>query len=153
MTVPRPHDASLLHAEDFSIGEVFHMGTRALSAEEIVAFAREWDPQPFHLSEEAARSSVFGGLAASGLHSIAVIVRMGSDHLMGRTAVIAGRSWQDVRLRKPVRPDMRLHGRATVEAIEPRDERRALVRWLFELRDDTDDLVTSFVGEAVVHRR
>lgn len=145
--------SALLHAEDFSVGQKFDMGIRTLSAEEIIAFAQEWDPQPFHLSEEAAKESVFGGLAASGLHSVAVIVRMGSDHLIRRTAVIAGRGWHDVQLRKPVRPGMNLHGRATVADVRSHDDGRAVVAWLFELHDDAGNLVTSFVGEALVHRR
>ena len=61
-----------LSYEDFEPGQVFELGSRTVSADEIVAFAREWDPQPFHVDPEAAADSVFGGLIASGGQTVAV---------------------------------------------------------------------------------
>jgi acyl dehydratase len=62
--------------EDFTPGRRFEFAERELSAEEIVAFAREFDPQPMHLDEKAGRASILGGLAASGWHTSAVMMRM-----------------------------------------------------------------------------
>jgi acyl dehydratase len=62
--------------EDIAVGENFELGSHAFDAEEIVAFAKLYDPQPFHLSEEAGRASLFGGLSASGWHTSAIFMRL-----------------------------------------------------------------------------
>lgn len=67
---------TLLTFEDFSPGQRFEFAERTLTADEIVAFAREFDPQPMHLDEEAGRASILGGLAASGWHTSALMMRM-----------------------------------------------------------------------------
>ena len=75
----------LLYFEDFPPGEVVEYGDRKVTAEEIVEFAREFDPQPFHLDEEAAaRDSAAGGLIASGWHTAAMMMRMNCDELFLR---------------------------------------------------------------------
>jgi acyl dehydratase len=142
----------MLYAEDHTPGRTFALGERTLSAEEIVAFAREWDPQPFHLDADAARVSPIGGLFASGLHGVAVLVRLGSDGMIGRTAIVAGRGWHDVEMRKPIRPGMRLHGSAEVVEQVLR-ESDGLIHWRLELRDDDGELVLGFTGEGQVLRR
>lgn len=73
---------SLLYFEDFQAGMVFELGERVLSKEEIVAFAAEYDPQPFHVDEEAAEESAFGGLIASGWHTASVFMRLYVDALL-----------------------------------------------------------------------
>jgi acyl dehydratase len=142
----------MLYAEDHTPGRTFELGERTLSAEEIVAFAAEWDPQPFHLDADAARVSPIGGLFASGLHGVAVLVRLGSDGMISKTAIVAGRGWREVEMRKPIRPGMRLHGHATVVGQTLR-ETDGLIRWRLELRDDDDALVLGFTGEGQVLRR
>lgn len=142
----------MLYAEDHMPGRTFDLGERTLSAEEIVAFAQEWDPQPFHLDVDAARVSPIGGLFASGLHGVAVLVRLGSDGMISKTAIVAGRGWHDVQMRKPIRPGMRLRGRATVVEQQLR-ETDGLIHWRLELRDDDDALVLGFTGEGQVLRR
>ena len=70
-----------LYFEDFPVGEVVEFGDRVVTAEEIVEFAREFDPQPFHLDEAAARESMAGGLIASGWHSAALMMRINCDEV------------------------------------------------------------------------
>ncbi len=62
--------------EDFSVGREFPLGPQSISAAQIIEFASEFDPQPMHLSEEAGRQSILGGLAASGWHTCALLMRM-----------------------------------------------------------------------------
>jgi acyl dehydratase len=62
--------------EDFQPGQVFELGSRTVTADEIVAFGREFDPQPFHVDEDAAAASIFGGLIASGWHTGAMWMRL-----------------------------------------------------------------------------
>ena len=68
--------SELLHYEDFPVGTVIPFGTYHLSKEQVIEFASEWDPQPMHLDEEAAKRSVLGGLAASGWQTSAIVVRL-----------------------------------------------------------------------------
>lgn len=104
----------LLHFEDFKSGQRFDLGTYKVTAEEIVEFAREFDPQPQHLSDEAARQTILGGLAASGWHSCAMAMRLLVDGLLNRSASLGGLSVDEARWLKPVRPGDVLRGTAEV---------------------------------------
>ena len=80
-----PND-ELLHFEDMSPGTVFPLGPKQVSAEEIIAFASEYDAQPMHLDEEAGKNSILGGLAASGWHTCSMMMRMMTDSYLLRMA-------------------------------------------------------------------
>ena len=73
-----------LYFEDFEAGQVYELGSRTVTEDEIVAFASQWDPQPLHADPVAARSSVFGGLIASGWHTGAMWMRLYVDSMLGR---------------------------------------------------------------------
>jgi acyl dehydratase len=89
MEQPNPSETGpFLYFEDFEPGTVFDLGERTLAKEDIVAFASEYDPQPFHVDEEAARESAFGGLIASGWHTGSVIMRLYADALLSRVAAM-----------------------------------------------------------------
>lgn len=105
-----------LHYEDYAEGAAFPLGPYAVTADEIIAFAREFDPQPQHLSEEGGRESILGGLAASGFHVCGMTQRMMDDALFGRTDIKGGIGADDIRWLKPVRPGDTLRGVATVES-------------------------------------
>lgn len=90
--------------EDFEIGDTFEFGTRTLTQEEIVEFAEQYDPQPFHIDEQPAQDSVFGGLIASGWHTAAVCTGLFVDGLLKDMASAGGRGVDELRWHKPVRP-------------------------------------------------
>ena len=98
MTAP----TGLLHYEDFDVGMVIDLGSYPVTAEEIVSFANEFDPHPFHLDEEAGRKSILGGLCASGWHSCAMLMRMLVDGYLGRTAGMGSNGVDEVKWLKPV---------------------------------------------------
>ena len=75
-----------LYFEDFSIGEIVEYGDTLVTAKAIVEFARQFDPQPFHLGEDAARDSLAGELIASGWHTAAMLMRMTCDAFLNRAA-------------------------------------------------------------------
>ena len=77
---------SLLHWEDFAVGRVACYGPRTITREEILAFAAEFDPQPMHADEDAARATMLGGLAASGWHTCALAMRMMADGFVLKSA-------------------------------------------------------------------
>lgn len=91
-----------LYFEDFHTGQVFTLGTHQIGAEEIIAFAKEFDPQPQHIDPVAAKSSILGGLAASGWHLCALSMRMMVDGLFARAASMGSPGIEEVQWRKPV---------------------------------------------------
>ena len=92
--------------EDFTVGETVAFGHKQVTREEIIAFASEFDPQPFHLDEAAARETLLGGLAASGWHSCAMLMRLICDDYLSEAAGMGGPGVEDVRWLKPVRPQL-----------------------------------------------
>jgi acyl dehydratase len=107
---------ALRHYEDFEVGETREFGRYEVTAEEIKAFAREFDPQLFHLDEEAGRNSILGGLCASGWHTCAMLMRMMVDGYLGRSASLGSPGIDEVKWLKPVFPGETLSARYTVVA-------------------------------------
>jgi acyl dehydratase len=118
--------------EDFPAGEIVEYGAIEVSADEIVAFAREFDPQPFHIDEEAARAAT-GGLIASGWHTCALLLRMNCDAFLTRAAVVDEPGIQEVRWERPTRPGDRLHVRRRTLVSRPRDGRTGEVEFHYEV--------------------
>jgi acyl dehydratase len=110
---------SLMHLEDFEPGQTVDCGTTRASLEEIVAFAREFDPQPFHLDEAAARETPYGGIIASGWHTCALFMRLLVDAVLSRTAGLGSPGVDQIRWLLPVRPGDELRGRVTVLEVKP----------------------------------
>jgi acyl dehydratase len=95
--------------EDFAPGQTFGSGRLVMDRERIKSFAREFDPQPFHLDEEAARASLFGGLAASGWHTAAATMRLFVESEFQPAGGIVGNGFDEFRWPRPVRPGDELH--------------------------------------------
>ena len=108
--------SAILHYEDFTPGESCDFGRYDVTAEEIKTFAAEFDPQPFHLDEEAGRNSILGGLCASGWHTAAMFMRMMVDGYLGRSASLGSPGLDELKWLKPVFPGETLTGRFTVVA-------------------------------------
>ena len=107
-----------LFFEDFAAGQVYELGSRTVTEDELVDFARQWDPQPFHVDPEAAKQSVFGGLIASGWQTGAIWMRMYVDTVLG-SAARGSPGIEELRWLAPVRPGDRLSGRLTVLEATP----------------------------------
>ena len=121
-----------LYYEDFPPGEVAEYGGVDVSAADIVAFAVQFDPQPFHTEEEAARG-LTGGLIASGWHTCALLLRMNCDAFLARAAIIEEAGIEEVRWERPVRPGDRLHVRRHTLARRPRERRGGEIEFLYEV--------------------
>jgi len=119
---------SLVFAEDLDPGLVIDLGSHHVSREEIVEFSSQWDPQGFHINEALAAQGPFGGLIASGLHTMAVFQRLAVLGAFQHWAIVAGRTIREVRFDTPVRPDTTLHGELTVAAVLQDKPGRSLVR-------------------------
>ena len=105
---------SKLHWEDFTPGRCFVHGPRRIDRDEMVAFAAEFDPQPMHLDEAAARASMLGGLAASGWYGCCILMRMCADAFVLDSTSMGAPGVDEVRWLAPIRPGDELTLRATV---------------------------------------
>jgi acyl dehydratase len=97
-----------LHYEDIIEGSVQDFGPRTITREEMIAYAREFDSQPMHLDEEAAKKSLLGGLAASGWHTCCFMFRMMYDYVVKDSASLGSPGIEETKWLKPVRPDSEL---------------------------------------------
>ncbi|MFL5703122.1 MAG: MaoC family dehydratase [Ktedonobacteraceae bacterium] len=141
--------------EDFQVGDIFDLGSTTVTEEEIISFARQFDPQPFHTDPVLARDSIFGGLVASGWHTTAMFMRLFFDGLLHETASIASPGVDDVRWLKPVRPGDVLRARFTVIESTPSKSKASLgiVRSKCEVFNQADELVMSLAGVHFFGRR
>lgn len=139
--------------EDFVVGEVNELGTRGLSQEQIVSFAREYDPQPFHVDPDAAKASIYGGLIASGWQTVAVFMSLLVNGLLKDTASLGSPGVDGVQWLKPVRPGDRLSARLRVLEAAPSKSRpdRGIIKSQGEMTNQAGELVmtiraTNFFG-------
>lgn len=125
----------MLYYEDFAEGRVFDLGPYLVTREEVIAFAREFDPQPFHLDEAAAKSSVLGGLSASGWHNCAILMRMICDGYLNNSASLGSSGISEVKWQKPVFAGETVRGRMTVVSRRLSQSRpdRGIVQCRWEL--------------------
>jgi acyl dehydratase len=144
-----------LYFEDFEPGQVLELGSRLVTAEEIVSFARQWDPQPFHVDPEAAEASVFGGLIASGWHTGAMWMRLYVDSTLGKAASMGSPGVEELRWLAPVRPGDTLHGRLTVLEATPSERRpdRGTIRSRGEMVNQDGVVVMAMVARGHFGRR
>lgn len=104
--------------EEFKVGQMIELGSVTVSEEEILAFARAYDPQPFHTDAEFARKSRWGGLIASGWHTCALAMRLACEGLLAGSGSIGSPGIDELRWLQPVRPGDRLSLR--IEVLEAR---------------------------------
>lgn len=119
----RQVNETLLHFEDFTVGRKFFGGPYRVTKDEIFEFAREFDPQPHHLDEDAAKHSMLGGLSASGWQVSAIAMRLFAEAVILKTANLGGPGCDDGRWMKPVRPDDVLMFEAEVVSARPSGSR------------------------------
>jgi acyl dehydratase len=146
---------SRLHWEDFEPGQVTDCGSRVVTREEIVAFAAEYDPQPMHLDEQAARETLLGGLVASGWHSCCILMRMLTDNFLVNASFLGAPGVEEVRWLAPVRPGEQIKARATV--LETRASRSrpdmGFVKFRMELIGPSEQPVLSLIVSPMFGRR
>jgi len=145
-----------LHWEDFPVGRVRELGpTPPVTAEEIVRFARQFDPQAFHLDEAAARESSFGGLVASGWHTAGMAMRLYVDGVLHRAVSLGSPGIEKLRWVKPVRPGDVLRLRVEVIEARPSESRPqvGLVRSRWQMTNQAAELVLEMEGWGMFRRR
>ena len=143
------------HFEDFSAGQVVELGSVQVSAEEIVAFARQFDPQPFHLDPAAARDSIYGGLIASGLHTASLFTRLFVAGVLNGSRSLGSPGFEQIRWPAPVRPDDTIRARWTVLACRASRSKpeRGIVRGHGEMLNQRNEIVLSIETANFIGRR
>jgi acyl dehydratase len=146
---------SRLHWEDFSPGRVFEHGPRRITREEIVGFAAEFDPQPMHLDEAAARETLLGGLSASGWHACCILMKMCTESFVLNSASMGAPGVEEVRWLIPIRPGDALMLRATVVETRASSSRpdMGFVRFMFELLNQTGEQAMTLTTSLMIGRR
>lgn len=141
--------------EDYVEGSVHHFGSVAIDAHEIVAFAKQFDPQPFHADPEAAKQTPFGGLIASGWHTAALMMRLFVAHYLTHVASLASPGIDELRWLKPVRPGDQLSIRVTVLKATPSKSKpdRGAVTSLVEVFNQKNEAVMTLKAVNLIARR
>jgi len=141
------------HFEDVEVGSTREFGEYQVTKEEVVEFAEQYDPQAFHVDEEAAEESLFGGLVASGWHTAAMTMRMIVDDMPTDSASAGAIGVDELRWKKPVRPGDTLRVRSEVVDKEPWRGQYGLVHNGTTVYNQDDQEVMSFVGKILYERR
>jgi len=141
--------------EDFKVGDVLELGRHTFTVQEIIAFGRQFDPQPFHVDQAAASTGAFGGLIASGWQVCAIGMNMLVERLMDETESLGSPGIEKVRWLKPVRPGDTLTYRVKVVETRPSATRSSvgLVKHLWEATNQTGELVLTLEGWAFFGRK
>jgi len=141
--------------EDFPPGKTFDLGTYYVSKDEIVDYARVYDPQPFHLDEEAGRQSLLGGLAASGWHTISILMRMTYDAILFDTLSLGSPGVETLKWARPVLAGDTLSARGEVLSARPLKSRPGIgiANFRFEMHNQNGDLVLVQITNLLVERR
>lgn len=146
---------SKLYLEDFAAGQIFRSGKVHVDKEQILSFAKQFDPQPYHIDEEAARKSVFRGLAASGWHTAALTMRLLVDGEFKPAGGILGVGFDELSWPLPVRPGDDLHAESEVLDVRPSKSRpdRGMIRVRTTTFNQNNEAVQRFTGNLLVPRR
>jgi acyl dehydratase len=141
--------------EDFIPGWQHESNSKMLTSREIIAFAREYDPQSYHTDEEAAKSSFFGGLIASGWHTCCIAMRLMCDDYLLETSCIGSPGLDELRWFIPVRPGDILRLRSTVLDQTPsqKDPTRGTVKFRWEVLNQKDEVACAMTGRQLYRRR
>ena len=141
--------------EDFSPGQVRELGTITPTREEIIAFASQFDPQPFHLDDAAAEASVFGALSASGWHTCAMAMRLMVTNFLHETSSLGSPGLESLKWLKPVFPGDTLRLQQTILETKPMGKRPdvGMVRTLWEMFNQHGDKVLHMDGWGMFRRR
>jgi len=139
--------------ENLEAGQVHEFGTKTVSREEIVDFAEQYDPQPFHLDGSEDEMGMFDGLIASGWHAVCLATRMIVDELITDVANMGGRGADDVRWHRPVRPGDTLSGAIEVHETAATHPERGGVAFRVTCRNQRDETVLTMTLHLIIRRR
>jgi acyl dehydratase len=141
--------------EDLPVGSVMELGSTSATEEETKAFARQFDPQPFHLDEEAAKHSLFGRISASGWHTCALCMRVTVDNFLSQSSSLGSPGLENLKWLKPVYPGDVLSVRHTITESRPMASKPTvgIIRGVWEMFNQHGDKVLHMEGYGMFRRR
>ena len=141
--------------EDFRVGEAMPLPGRRVTEEEIIAFAKQFDPQPFHVDPEAAKRSIYGGLIASGWHTCCLVMRWTCDAYLLETASLGSPGIGEIRWLKPVRPGDTIRGEHLIleTHLSKSKPDRGVVHSEWRVYNQNDELIMTMRGVVLFSRR
>jgi len=140
--------------DTLALGDEIDLGSRQVTEAEIIAFARDFDPQPFHIDPEAADASIFGGIIASGWHTCALTMRLLVDGFLSHADSMGSPGVEQIRWLRPVRPGDTLHARIRVLEKRPSQSKpdRGSIKSLTEVTNQAGDLVMTMESFVLMAR-
>ena len=155
MMAGAPADKIQYYWGDMQPGSVRDLGTITPTREEIIAFATQFDPQPFHLDDDAAKASVFGGLCASGWHTCSMAMRLMVTQFLQKSASLGSPGLENVQWKKPVFPNDTLHLQHTILETRPMRSKPdvGLVRTAWDMHNQHGESVLHMEGWGMFRRR
>lgn len=140
------------YLEDFTVGQTFRSGQLRMDKERIKTFAAEFDPQPFHLDDDAARNTMFHGLAASGWHTAALTMRLLVESDLRPAGGIVGAGMDELRWPRPVRPGDELRVESEILEVRPSKSRpdQGLIKVRTTTLNQNGEVVQVFIGNLLV---
>lgn len=141
--------------EDFTVGSTVAVGSRSITEEEIIAFALQFDPQPFHVNKAAAAASIYGGIIASGWHVCSIMMRLVVDGLAADSASLGSPGTDEIRWLKPVRAGDTLFVAVTIVEVKPSTSKadRGVVWTQWRATNQHGELVATVKGMGMFLRR
>jgi len=149
------HSKAPRYWDDYEVGQTFDLGSTSFTADEIVDFARQYDPQSFHVDAAAARQSMFGSLIASGWHVTAKLMRLFVDNYVDQRTALGSPGVDEVRWLKPVRPGDTLNASVECAGKVPSKSRpeMGIVHEQWRATNQKGELVMTLKGTNMVRRR
>lgn len=143
------------YLEDYQAGQVYRSGLARVEADRVMSFASEFDPQPFHLSDEGARGTIFKGLAASGWHTAAITMKLLVEGELRPAGGVVGLGFEELRWPRPVRPGDELSVRSEILEVRPSTSRpdQGLIKVRSTTTNQAGEAVQIAVGNLLVPRR
>ena len=141
--------------DDLNIGDRIDTGSHTFTEEAIVAFAKQFDPQPFHVDPEAAKAYIYGGVIASGWHTASVVMRLIVDSAIDLSASLGSPGFDDLTWKKPVRPGDTIRVRWTCTEKTPSKSRPDIgsAKFLTEVFNQHDELIMTMTSIGLCRRR
>ena len=141
--------------DDLPVGTTFETKAKTLPLDDILEFAQKWDPQPFHIDEKAAKQSPYGGIIASGFHTILVAFVLTLEADIWNEASMGSPGMDELRWLKPVRPGDVLRTKAEVIASTPSTSRpgQGRTQIAYQVLNQDDDVVASYKATHILRRR
>jgi acyl dehydratase len=143
------------YVEDFPVGVRRHIGSRTVDEAEVIRFAKEFDPQPFHIDKEAAAAGFYGGIIASGWHTCGMTMRLMVDGYLSDSAALGSPGIDELRWLKPVRPGDTLTVYSTVADVKISTTKpdRAVMTTKTEVENQNGEVVLTMLGKTMMKRR